>query len=140
MTPGEMPFMRMPHDTMRNGMPSVKADISFQGKHPVELIQEHGPSKAVQEKRAMLANLYGIAMPARMDIESQILSRQRRLPGLPSSRMGLEILTGEIDRFGFESYLDRPEDRPEGMRADLHSAMEARLGMNKLPGYGHANK
>ena len=48
--------------------------------------------------------------------------------------------TGEIDRFGFESYLDRPEDRPEGMRADLHSAMEARLGLTKLPGYGHANK
>ena len=60
------------------------------------------------ERRAMLANTYGIAMPAKMDIESQILSKQRRLPGLPSSRLGLEILTGDVDRFGFDSYLDLP--------------------------------
>jgi len=43
----------------------------------------------------MLAHTYGIAMPAQMDIECQILSRQRRLPGLPSSNLGLEILTGK---------------------------------------------
>ena len=43
----------------------------------------------------MLANTYGIAMPARMDIEAQILAKQRRLPGLPSSRFGLDILTGD---------------------------------------------
>jgi|AntAceMinimDraft_12_1070368.scaffolds.fasta_scaffold79172_1 hypothetical protein len=35
-----MPFMRMPHDTMRLGLPGAKADISHLGKHPVELIQE----------------------------------------------------------------------------------------------------
>ena len=34
-----MPFMRMPHDTMRNGLPGAKADVSHLGKHPVELIQ-----------------------------------------------------------------------------------------------------
>jgi hypothetical protein len=39
------------------------------------LLVQQGPTKDVAEKRAMLANLYGIAMPARMDIESQILSR-----------------------------------------------------------------
>ena len=37
---GELPFMRMPHDTMRNGLPGAKADVSHLGKHPVELIQE----------------------------------------------------------------------------------------------------
>lgn len=37
---GEMPFMRMPHDTMRNGLPGAKADVTHLGKHPVELIQE----------------------------------------------------------------------------------------------------
>lgn len=92
------------------------------------------------ERRAMLANTYGIAMPAKMDIESQILSKQRRLPGLPSSRLGLEILTGDVDRFGFESYLDLPGDRPDAPRMDTHAAMEARLGLNKLPGYGPGAK
>ena len=37
---GELPFMRMPHDTMRNGLPGAKADVAHLGKHPVELIQE----------------------------------------------------------------------------------------------------
>lgn len=55
---------------------------------------------------------------------------------MPSSRLGLEILTGDIDRFGFESYLDRPADRPEGLKMDLHSVMEMKMGLNKMPGYG----
>lgn len=146
----------------------------------------------------MLANTYGIAMPAKMDIECQILSkcvpqpsavqgpdlaspgppttkklrssffhprpslaghpqksltsaplravafprfpRQRRLPGLPSSRLGLEIMTGDVDRFSFESYLDRPDERPEAPRGDLHGIMENRLGLNKKPGYGPGSK
>jgi proteasome maturation protein len=60
-------------------------------KHP----RLQGPIKAAAQQRSMLAHMYGIAMPAQMDIECQILSRQRRLPGLPSSNLGLEILTGK---------------------------------------------
>ena len=82
----------------------------------------------------MLANTYGIAMPARMDIEAQILARQKRLPGLPSSNFGAEILTNDVDRFGFESYLDNPADREDAPRRDLHAAMELKLGMDKTPG------
>ena len=91
---------------------------------------------AAAEKRHMLANTYGVAMPARMDIEAQYLAKHRRLPGLPSSRFGSEIMSGDVDRFGFESYLDNPADRAEMPRAgqDLHSVMEARLGLNALPG------
>lgn len=50
-----------------------------------------------------------------------------RLPGLPSSRVGLQSLTGELDSFTFDSYLgcDDSVDPP----VDIHSAMEQRLGM-----------
>ena len=97
---------------------------------------------AAAEKRHMLANTYGVAMPARIDIEAQYLAKHRRLPGLPSSRFGSEIMSGDVDRFGFESYLDNPADRAEMPRAgqDLHSVMEARLGLNALPGYGPGSK
>ena len=37
---GEMPAVRVPHDTMRRGLPGAKADVAHLGKHPVELIQE----------------------------------------------------------------------------------------------------
>ena len=48
----------------------------------------------------------------------------------------MELLTGDIDRFGFESYLDHPGDRPDMPRMDLHSVMEAKMGLNQMPGYG----
>ena len=136
----EMPVMREPYDVMRNGLQGAKSAVTHLGKHPVQLIQDNGPTDTLKAKHAMLANTYGIAMPAKMDIECQILSKQRRLPGLPSSRLGLEIMTGDVDRFGFESYLDRPDEQPEAPRGDLHSAMENRLGLNKKPGYGPGSK
>jgi proteasome maturation protein len=67
-----------------------------------------------------------------MAIERQILGKFMRLPGLPSSKLGLESLTGELDTFAFESYLGLPEhgvDQP----VELHSQMEARLGMATKP-------
>ena len=137
---GQLPFMRVPHDTMREGLPGAKAGVTHLGKHPVQIIQEQGPAASALEKRAMLANTYGIAMPARMDIEAQILGRQKRLPGLPSSNFGAEILSNDVDRFGFESYLDNPADRSDAPRRDLHAAMELKLGMDKTPGYGPGAK
>ena len=104
---GQLPFMRVPHDTMREGLPGAKAGVTHLGKHPCGSHPGAGPRGERAEKRAMLANTYGIAMP-RMDIEAQILARQKRLPGLPSSNFGAEILTNDVDRFGFESYLDNP--------------------------------
>lgn len=54
--------------------------------------------------------------------------RHERLPGLPSSKLGLEAMTGALEDFGFESYLNLPQDS-EAPQPDLHSQMEQRLGM-----------
>jgi proteasome maturation protein len=51
-----------------------------------------------------------------------------RLPGLPSSKLGLQSLTGELDDFGFADYLGLPADS-EVAPPDLHSQMEAALGL-----------
>lgn len=40
MAEGQLPFMRVPHDTMREGLPGAKAGVTHLGKHPVEVIQE----------------------------------------------------------------------------------------------------
>jgi proteasome maturation protein len=72
--------------------------------------------------------MYGIALPARMQIEQQILDRFERLPGVLSSKLGLEALTGTLDEFSFESYIGLPE-LSEEPPADMHSQMEQRLGM-----------
>ena len=85
---GQLPFMRVPHDTMREGLPGAKAGVTH----------------------------------------------------LASSNFGAEILSNDVDRFGFESYLDNPADRSDAPRRDLHAAMELKLGMDKTPGYGPGAK
>jgi len=76
-----------------------------------------------------MAQAHGAAIPAKLDVERQILSQVERLPGsgMPSKRLGLQIMTGDIDRFGFEDYLNMPELSTEGPRLDMHTVMEDRL-------------
>lgn len=61
-----------------------------------------------------------------------LLCRVERLPGLPSSRLGLESLTGSLDDFSFSSYLALPGDS-EVAPPDMHSVMEKRLGLDTKP-------
>lgn len=122
-----LPFQSQAHDAMRNGLASLKEDALQ--KHPVHTIQDSTAVPGTQYTNPqMMRDLYGIAFPARVDIEKQILGKFGRLPGLASSRLGLESLTGELDQFGFESYLGLPEFS-EQMPVDMHSQMEQRLGM-----------
>lgn len=122
-----LPFQHTAHDAFRNGLASLKEDALQQ--HPVNVIQTATAVPGTQYTNPqMLRDLYGLAFPAKVDIERQILGKFGRLPGLPSSRLGLESLTGELDQFGFESYLGLPE-LSEQMPVDMHSQMEQRLGM-----------
>ena len=83
----------------------------------------------------MMAQAQGAAIPAKLDIERQILSQVERLPGpIESKRLGLQIMTGEIDRFGFEDYLNQASMREEGPRG-LYSGLGARL-CRVVPGQG----
>ena len=54
--------------------------------------------------------------------------RPGRLPTLPSSRLGLDSMTGRLDDFGFEDYIGLPDDS-ERPPPDVHSLMEQHLGM-----------
>ena len=93
-----LPFLTKPHDTLRLGLSHLKEDAA--AKHPVEIIQLESKAKADASRMQMQRNVYGIAAPARASIEAQILSRFQRLPGLPSSMLGLEAMTGDLEEFG----------------------------------------
>lgn len=51
---------------------------------------------------------------------------------MPSSHLGLQSLTGELENFGFESYIGFPEDN-ETPGPDMHSLMEAKHKMGLPP-------
>ena len=60
------------------------------------------------------------------------MRRIQRLPGLPSSNLGLEALTGRLDEFDFPAFLGSPAE-PEQQPVDVHSAMETRLKLGTKP-------
>ncbi|KAK3271895.1 hypothetical protein CYMTET_19781 [Cymbomonas tetramitiformis] len=127
----QLPFMSTPVDNLRGGLGALKHQVS--DVHPVETIQKNGPKSQRELRQQMASNLYGCALPIREDLECQILSKVQRLPGLSSSRIGLESLTGTLDTFGFESYLGLPQFSEEAPDLDLHHSMEARLSMTPGP-------
>jgi proteasome maturation protein len=119
-----LPFLTTPHDSIRQGLASLKEDVGT--KHPVEVVQTSFKQHAESSRLNMLRDLYGVATPARQQIERSILDRFERLPGLPSSKLGLESLTGSLDDFTFDSFLGLPQDS-EDVGAPLHAQMEAKL-------------
>ncbi|GAX76396.1 hypothetical protein CEUSTIGMA_g3841.t1 [Chlamydomonas eustigma] len=130
MAMGSLPFKTQAHDAMRMGLASLKEDALL--VHPVEKIQEERKLLASEDQLGALRHLYGIAVPAKLQIETQILSQFGRLPGLPSSKLGLEALTGELDEFSFNSYLGLPENL-DAVPVDMHSQMEQALRLGTKP-------
>uniref|UniRef100_A0A1D1Y7T4 Cyclin-B1-2 n=1 Tax=Anthurium amnicola TaxID=1678845 RepID=A0A1D1Y7T4_9ARAE len=120
------------NDALRFGLNGVKGDVV--GVHPLQALRESTKRTQEEMKRTARANLYGTAFPLKMDLDRQIFSRFQRPPGaLPSSTLGLEVLTGSLDEFGFEDYLNDPRDSEDFRSADMHHGMEVRLGLSKGP-------
>ncbi|KAF8378486.1 hypothetical protein HHK36_029828 [Tetracentron sinense] len=66
--------------------------------------------------------------------ERTVWKRFQRPPGaIPSSMLGLEALTGSLDDFGFEDYLNDPRHSEIFQPADMHHGMEVCLGISKGP-------
>lgn len=123
-----LPLQATAHDTLRQGLPCFKSESCF--SHPVQVLQAEYEVADRATGKTFLANLYGSAVPAKLEIERQILSRPGHLPGLAVSRLGLDSLTGALDEFGFEYYLG-DVGLCETPPVDLHCEMEARLGLSK---------
>jgi proteasome maturation protein len=78
----------------------------------------------------MLGNVYGAHVPMRKRMELGIVSSIQRLPGLPSSNFGLEILLNKHEDLDFDDFLADPQ-LAGGDAVDVHLAMEKRLGMDR---------
>ncbi|CDP02402.1 unnamed protein product [Coffea canephora] len=120
-------------DTLRFGLQSVKGEIV--GSHPLESAYHTTHVRQQQMKRQILANAYGSAFPLKMEFDREILSKrfQRPAGAIPSSYLGLEAMTGSLEDFGFEDYLNDPRDSESFTPADMHHGMEVRLGISKGP-------
>ncbi|XP_009771580.1 cyclin-B1-2-like [Nicotiana sylvestris] len=120
------------NDAFRFGLQGVKSDIA--GSHPLESAYHSTKVRQEEMKRKVLANTYGSALPMKLELDRQILSRFQRPPGaIPSSMVGLEALTGGLEDFAFEDYLNDPKDSESFRPVDTHHGMEVRLGLSRGP-------
>ncbi|PKA48970.1 Cyclin-B1-2 [Apostasia shenzhenica] len=119
-------------DALRFGLEGVKGEIV--GCHPLEALRETARRDLEQKKRLVTDLTYGSAFNLRMDLDKQILSRFQRPPGtLASSMLGFEALTGDLEDFAFEDYLNVPQDSETLRMPEMHHGMEVRLGLSKGP-------
>lgn len=91
-------------------------------QHALHGVNAKSLKNEMDARKARIAMLQGSHAVLRMNIEEKILGQFRRLPGIPSSRIGLETLTGRDQKFSYEDYLGDPEFAPI-MHApmDLHA-------------------
>ncbi|ORY05642.1 proteasome maturation factor UMP1 [Basidiobolus meristosporus CBS 931.73] len=113
------------HDTLRHGFKSVASEVT--AGHPLEAKLNNWEETQTNLKLNMQRQLYGIHAPVRVLMERDIVSRNQRLPVLPSSNIGLDILTGKDEHVDFEDYLNDPAMSTQMM--DVHASMEHKLGM-----------
>ncbi|MFX9846109.1 proteasome maturation protein, partial [Acinetobacter baumannii] len=119
-------------DPLRYGIHGVKSDIIE--PHPFQSDFRSAKLRQEDMNRKILTHTYGAAFPMKMELDRQILSKFQRPPGaIPSSYLGLEAITGSLDNFGFEDYLNDPKESESYRPVDMHHAMEVRLGLSSGP-------
>jgi proteasome maturation protein len=98
-----MPMSTVPRDEFRLGLSNHRSEAQIM--HPVQQIQENHSRQTRMNQKQLLAKIHGSAFPTRLAMDEAILSQFQRPPGLPSSRLGLEVLCNQDDDIDFADYL-----------------------------------
>lgn len=115
-----------PVNVMKHGLQSSEHAKNM--PHPVQLIEARTKNEEMLHVD-YIRKTYGIQMAMTLAVEKEIFSRPHRLPGLPSSTIHADILSGRDTQIDFNDYLNDPQVRPEAPRVTLHEIMEAKHGI-----------
>lgn len=95
--------------------------------HPVQTIERDAATIEKTARRKLMASAYGSALPMRLMMHEHMLSQCHRLPGLPSSFVGLDSYTGRDEKLDFEDFLNLPQDAPDMPRDQPRDILERTL-------------
>lgn len=127
----EMPDQRMMTQGMSDKGPATRN--GEQARHPVEKLLLDNTRRSEQQELMGAALVYGQHAPLRAKMERELLSQFQRLPGLPSSLVGLETVLDMDDTIEFEDIMNledvAPMPKSTGPNRSLHDVMEQRLNM-----------
>jgi Proteasome maturation factor UMP1 len=101
----ELAVLRGPIDHLRHGFRSLEQETN--ARHPVAAVQRtHGHDEAWMSKIESVRRTYGSHLAMRLTSERALLNSWHRLPGLESTRLGMETLMGKDTSIDFEDYLN----------------------------------
>ncbi|XP_064608709.1 proteasome maturation protein-like [Liolophura sinensis] len=112
-------------DMMLHGPQNVKSRLS--DTHPLEFSEQQWRANQQHMDLGMLRNSQGLHAPLKLQMERQTALKMRRLPGLHSSDIMINTLTGLDEMITFEDILNNPADA-ETM-GNPHVLMEKRLNL-----------
>lgn len=113
-------------DPLNNGIQKVSGDVQLV-RHPLEFTEKYYHENQQMNDLLLLRNSQGLHAPLRLTVERKVASQIHRLPGLQSSNIMSDLLTGRLDTIEFDDILNDP------MNAEIvghpHALMERRLGL-----------
>ncbi len=136
---GLMELKVRPHDAFREGL--VNADQLMAPTHPLaNIVGNNGKVSADRDWEIRMEkseNMFGLGSTLKMRIDNEQMKQFHRFPGVPSSFLGSQIITGKINDMDNEDWLgnsatasiDLPDLNPSSLHANFHSTMEAKFKM-----------
>eukprot|EP00828_Plagiopyla_frontata_P000367 TRINITY_DN0_c1550_g1_i1.p2 TRINITY_DN0_c1550_g1~~TRINITY_DN0_c1550_g1_i1.p2 ORF type:complete len:115 (-),score=18.19 TRINITY_DN0_c1550_g1_i1:49-393(-) len=106
---------------IRDSLDGMKPKLETQQKqkHYISQMQETQVFSQEQQKMIQLSRAFGSALPQQLTIERSLLAQPRRLPGLESSMLGLEVHMNKLSSIEYEDVFRN--EAPELPKYDAHT-------------------
>lgn len=95
--------------------------------HPVAAIEANARSNETASRRRLQAAVFGTALPIRRAMERSNLAQFRRIGGLQSSNLGLQLLDRVDESIDFADYLN--VEMPDLPTEDPRETLEKDIGL-----------
>jgi hypothetical protein len=100
----ELPRYLGPVDHLKMGFRSLQSELV--ALHPVAVIQKADPELNWSNKLKLARSIHGSGFAMRLATEHALLQQNHRLPGLSSSSIRFETISGNDTKIGFEDFLN----------------------------------
>jgi len=112
-------------DPVNSGIQKVSGDVQLL-RHPLEFSEKYYHENVQTNDMLLLRNSQGLHAPLRLNVEFKLANNIQRLPGLQSSNLMSDILSGRLDTIEFDDILNDPMNAE--MVGQPHVLMERRVG------------
>ena len=112
----KIPIMEKPASLMEVGPNGNNLAVAAAAPHPVAHMQRMAPGPGQHRDLSFVRHVYGSGLAMKLAIEQKIAAQHEHTstaPGIPSSGLYGDIVTGNDTTLEFRDFLALPENQPE---------------------------